>query len=271
MVEESDGTTKEIHDTDVDVKEELMFYAYQDLLDFITDFQKTRSGKPTKPMLSQIRNWDPKYDLQHASKEQRIKWRRSYTINWLYDLVNVFSHFVVKNRDAKGQKLNLETVDWSPAGLQRTSRTLFGLNDFAGEITSLAMQKPGTDFRQNIFPRHVFQLQCIVDSFTVCRGWSLNAYRGHILSAPAQEFRSPRDIDKFLRRDFKGFGHGYSMGVSALTNVFEQDAMLHGDPDRHRQSLLSLERLRDGFLFSLGESTYADGTKTTPPLSFLKH
>jgi hypothetical protein len=39
------------------------------------DFQETRSGKPTKRMLSEIRDWDPNFDLQRATKEQRIKWR----------------------------------------------------------------------------------------------------------------------------------------------------------------------------------------------------
>lgn len=55
----------------------------KDLLDFTNDFQKTRSGKPTKRMQAEIRNWDPEFDVQQASKEERIKWRRSYTINWL--------------------------------------------------------------------------------------------------------------------------------------------------------------------------------------------
>ena len=39
---------------DVDVKEQFLIHAYQDLLDFIKDFQATRSGKPTKPMLAEI-------------------------------------------------------------------------------------------------------------------------------------------------------------------------------------------------------------------------
>ncbi|KFX89139.1 hypothetical protein V490_07211 [Pseudogymnoascus sp. VKM F-3557] len=260
-----DGAPQEIHDTLIDVKEELMAYAYRDLLDFITDFQKTRSGKPTKSMLAEIRNWDPKYDLQHASKEQRIKWRRSYTINWLYDLVNVYSSSIIAHY---GQKHDLETVDWRSKEQQKAHRTLFGLNDFAGEITSFAMQKHGTDVRPNIFPRHVFQLQCIVDSFAVCRGWSLNTYKGHVITAPAQEFRPQRDIDLFLDREDKGFGHGYSLGVSELMTMFKRDAVMHGDLGRHKQTSYLLKCLCNEFHFALGESTYAGDNQTVPPSRF---
>jgi hypothetical protein len=62
-IEKGTGAVEEVHNTDVDVKEEIMLHAYPDLLYFITDFQKIRCGKPTKSMLSQIRNWDPKFDL----------------------------------------------------------------------------------------------------------------------------------------------------------------------------------------------------------------
>jgi len=75
----------EAQENAIDIKEQFLVHAYQNLLDFIMDFQKTRSGKPTKAMLAEIRDWNPELNLQKASKQQRIKWRRSYTINWLYD------------------------------------------------------------------------------------------------------------------------------------------------------------------------------------------
>lgn len=80
------GAVVQGQESPIDVREEFMIYAYQDLHDFIMDFQKNRSGKPTKRMLSEIRDWDPKFNLQRATKEQRIKWRRVYTINFLFDL-----------------------------------------------------------------------------------------------------------------------------------------------------------------------------------------
>jgi hypothetical protein len=102
--------------SDIDVKEEFLIYTYQDLFDFIIDYQKTRSGKPTKPMLKSIQDWDPYLNLLRASKGQRLRWRRSFTINWLYDLVNVFSSIVVQRRTMSGQNIPLETVDWSRTG-----------------------------------------------------------------------------------------------------------------------------------------------------------
>jgi hypothetical protein len=180
---------EKMEETYLDIKEQFSIYAYQDLLDFITDFQKTRSGKRTKPMLAEINEWDPNFDVRQKSKQQRIKWRRSYTINWLYDLVNVFSSIVVERNNIKGEKHVYEKVDWSVSGPWNQHRRLFGLNEFAGEVTSLAMQKPGTDIRQKILPHLVFQLQCIVDSLTVSRGWSISGMRGHVLKPPAVRFR----------------------------------------------------------------------------------
>ena len=176
----------------------------------------------TKSMLSQIRNWDQKFDLQRTSKEQRIKWRRSYTKKWLYGLVNLFLSFVVQRIKVKGQKIYLETVDWSYKGPWRSHWTLYGLNDFAGEITSFALQKSGTDVRQNIFPRHVFQMQCILDSLTVSRGWSLNSLKGHVLNAPARGFRPRRDVDLFVDRKTERFSHGYCQSVVVLTHIRER-------------------------------------------------
>lgn len=97
----------------VDAQEQFMFHAYRDLVDLLVDFRHTRSGKPTKSMMAQLRNWDPNFNLQTATKEERIKWRRAYTINWLYDLVNVFSSVVVQRVNLKGETWVMEKVDVS--------------------------------------------------------------------------------------------------------------------------------------------------------------
>ncbi|RFU23991.1 hypothetical protein B7463_g12346, partial [Scytalidium lignicola] len=55
-IEPGSGSARPIQEVDVDVEEQLLLHTYTDLFDFITDFQKTRSGKPTKPMLSEIRD-----------------------------------------------------------------------------------------------------------------------------------------------------------------------------------------------------------------------
>jgi hypothetical protein len=261
-------TAEMVQEVDIDVKEQFLIYTYWDLLDFIMDFQKTRSGKPTKRMLSEIRDWDPNFDLQQATKEQRIKWRRVYTINWLYDLVNLFSSIVVQRNTMKGQNWIFETVDWSTKGPWNQHRRLYGLNELAGDITSLAMQKGGTDVRQKILPHHVFQIQCIVDSLAVSRGWSVNSLKGHILNPPARGFRPRRDVDLFMDRENERVGHGYCNAVEVLTQFFEKDAMMHGDPNRHQQKSELLKEFMDDFVNWLGESKYMYGLKTIPPSRF---
>lgn len=93
----------------LDIKELFLIHTYHDLVDFITDYQKTRSGKPTKRMLAQIDNWNPNLDLQKATSKERIKWRRSYTINWLYDLVNITAGVAIHEQNAKKRKLCVGT------------------------------------------------------------------------------------------------------------------------------------------------------------------
>ncbi|KAJ5589095.1 hypothetical protein N7537_011773 [Penicillium hordei] len=215
--------------SDIDVKEEFLIYTYQDLFDFIIDYQKTRSGKPTKPMLKSIQDWDPYLNLLRASKGQRLRWRRSFTINWLYDLVNVFSSIVVQRRTMSGQNIPLETVDWSRTGPWNKHRRLFGINDFAGDITHLAVQKPGTDIKSKVLPHHVFELQCIIDSLAVSRGWSVSVLTGHVLKPAAKDFRPRRDVDLFMDRENKRFGKGFCSSVDILSQLFDKDATLHGD------------------------------------------
>ncbi|KAL6231906.1 hypothetical protein BDW75DRAFT_218870 [Aspergillus navahoensis] len=266
---DNSGPAETVMTRDIDIREHLMIYAYEDLLDFITDYQKTRSGKPTKPMLRSLK-WDPNLDLRRASKEDRLKWRRAYAINWLYDLVNVFSSIVVQRRNLKGEQIALESVDWSVHGPWHMHRRLFGLNEFAGEITSLAMQKPGTDIRPKILPHLVFQLQSIVDSLCVARGWSANGMLGDSLVCPAtrySDFRPRRDIDIFLDRNNER-NKGFCLGVSVLLQILERDAMLHGDPDRYKLVSGIIEELRDDFVNWLGETKYMYGLTTIPPSRF---
>jgi hypothetical protein len=44
----SNDKAEKVQETDIDVKEQFMIHTYWNLLDFITDFQHTYSGKPTK-------------------------------------------------------------------------------------------------------------------------------------------------------------------------------------------------------------------------------
>ncbi|KAJ4158643.1 uncharacterized protein LMH87_009159 [Akanthomyces muscarius] len=176
-----------------DVREQLSTYAYHDLLDFIHDFQKTHSGKPTKRMLKQIANWNFHADLQKLSHEERRQWRRSYTINWLYDLVNVFWGF------ADGLHSTVKTSTWwrgqtNNDDFRFLPVPLYGVNDFAGFVASLTRKSYGTDISNKILPHHVFQLQCMVDSMTVSRGWFYVPTIGYIVKPPPQSALSPAEI-----------------------------------------------------------------------------
>ncbi|KAI1816979.1 hypothetical protein GGS20DRAFT_535631 [Poronia punctata] len=262
------ASTHKVREAAIDVKEQFLIHTYRDLVDFLTDFQKTRSGKPTKALLKELGAWNPKLDLRKATETERLKWRRAYTINWLYDLVNVFSSIVVQRNTLRGEHHRLELVNWSPDGPWDQHRRVWGLTKFAGVITHLAMQKPGSDIRRKIDPHHVFQLQCIVDSFTISRGWSLNAWEGHVLRAPARDFRPGRDIELFLDRENKEIGRGFLQAVDLLKQVLQKDGLVHGDLHRHESGFLILESLQYDFINWLGESKYMNGLDTIPPSRF---
>jgi hypothetical protein len=263
-----DGTPEKVDNKYLDVREQFMIHTYEHLVDFIEDYQKTRSGKPTKRMLAEIRDWDPKFDLQRANNEERIRWRRSYIINWLYDLVNLHSAVVMQRINQKGEKHVLENVDWSPRGPWAIHRTLYGINEFSAFVTTLAMQKQGTDIRKRILPQHVFQLQCIIDSLMVTRGWSIHSMKGHILRPPPRNFRPRRDVDLFLDRYVERIPHGFLNGCDVLPQFLDKDAELHGDPKRHDGLKVLLKWLLDDFRDWLGESKYMSGLNTIPPSRF---
>ncbi|GAB1741341.1 hypothetical protein NU219Hw_g6578t1 [Hortaea werneckii] len=110
------GRPEKVRHTYLDAEESFWVHTYNDLLAFIADFQKNR-GTPTKAMQAQLNQWDLTLDLQRATNDERIQWRRLYTINWLYDLVNVFSSIVVQRNTMKGERHVLENVTGLPAVL----------------------------------------------------------------------------------------------------------------------------------------------------------
>ncbi|RYC82256.1 hypothetical protein BFJ63_vAg14848 [Fusarium oxysporum f. sp. narcissi] len=262
-----DGEQHSQKETALDIKEQFLIHAYQDLRDFVLDFQANRTGKPTKAMQAKISKWDPNFNLEGATNEERVDWRRCYTIKWLYDLVNVFSSIVVQRNTVRGEKHVYENVDWSASGPWGVHRVLFGLNEFAGDITSMAMKKPGTDITKMIYPHHVFQMQCIVDSFTVSRGWSLSALHGHMLEAPAKKGRARRDVDLFLDRQNKRVFAGYCQTVDLLKQILEKD----GKMAQHKDFFEIIKIAQLDFVDFLGEHKYTTGLDTIPPSRFVDH
>lgn len=252
------------------MKELLLLHAYQDFITFITDFQKNSNGKPSKALAKELGKWDPEFDLQKATKEERLKWRRTYTINWLYDLVNLFSAILVQQNNLEGQNWDLSTVDWSVTGPWNPGRhrRLFGLNEFAGFVCSMAWQKQGTDIRKHVMPHHILQLQVIVDSLTVSRGWFVSALEGHVIREPARQFRPRRDVDCFLDRKNKKFGSGYLLSAKFLQH-FLRNPTENGDPLRYAASHADIIKAHfEEFRDWLGESKYKSGMNTIPPSRF---
>jgi hypothetical protein len=71
-----------------------------------------------------------------------------------------------------------------------------------------------------------------------------------------------------LDRENKNFGRGYCSGIEVLNQLLEKDAMMHGDPYRHRQKSELLTAFRYDLVNWLGESKYMYGLTTIPPSRF---
>ncbi|KAH0346581.1 hypothetical protein KCU81_g3932, partial [Aureobasidium melanogenum] len=237
----------------------LSLHVYQDLLEFLGDFQKNRTGKPTKRMQSRLSSWDPSFDLQQATLAERIEWRRSYTINWLYDLVNVFSYIVIQENKISTKTRPLETIDWHVKTPYHRPRKLYGLETFAELITTLAMQKSGTNVQSKILPHHVFQLQCIVDSFTALRGWGPGIQRGYanFTKEPPGKV-SPTDCLKLFLGTHES---GFLSGAEALSRRLKEYQRTSSDQlASYRIAWMLLDRFRVQFSSWLGKS---DGAFTS--------
>ncbi|KAK1975498.1 hypothetical protein LZ30DRAFT_605505 [Colletotrichum cereale] len=219
--------------TSVDLREYIMSYTCRDLVDFVVDYQRKRNGQ--------------------AAREERLKWRRAYTIKWLYDLVNLYSSPGVKHADEEHQKL--EDMDWSPETGKVLQKAVMGLQDFASIITSLAMQKSGTYVPERILPHQVFVLQCIVDAFTVSRGWSIDMLKGHVLVNPPQSFSPTREIELFLDRNNERGNSGCLPSLDVLGKLLEGDEAIRKQPGHNRGWINSIRELR-GAWGNLGRSVH---------------
>ncbi|SPQ19181.1 5fef2285-2abb-49d2-9a44-8740aab37832 [Thermothielavioides terrestris] len=226
-------------EAEVDVKEHFLLHAYQDLVDFLADFQKNRNGKPTKRMLDEIGDWNPELNLREASKEERLRWRRAYTINWLYDLVNVHSSMVAQRNNTSAREGEREArEDMECYGQPDPHPRIFGLNQFASAISSLARRKNGTD--------------------------SPSADQGPVLAPPAPDFHPRRDVDIFLDPKYERFGRGFLRAVNVLWKSFERDAEELGDKERNKHKHL-LWWIEHDIGVGLGELKYLRLWLSIPP------
>ncbi|GJC99709.1 hypothetical protein ColKHC_08535 [Colletotrichum higginsianum] len=248
----------------VDLKEYMLSDAYRNLVDFIVDYQKNRNGFPTMKMLMHTTPWDPGFDLQQATKEERLEWRRVYTINWLFDLVNHYSSPILEQPPG-GQ--NLEDIDWSTRNECLAPKAISGLQYFGAVITSLAMQKPGTQVADRISPLDVFVLQCVVDAFTVSRGWSVDTLKGHVIIASPQSFDPTREIKIFLRGKNERGDSGCLNSLDRLVGIFEASEEFPKEPE-HRQGWLRAIRVFYNSLLLLGDSNRVRTCHSFPSSNF---
>ncbi|OIW22387.1 hypothetical protein CONLIGDRAFT_638365 [Coniochaeta ligniaria NRRL 30616] len=253
---------------DVDAREQLMTYSYRDLIDFVTDFQKSRSGKPTKRMMKEIGKWDPDFNLRQASEDEILQWRRCYTINWLFDLVNTYSSFVLQRRHKEGNMKSLDLTDWTLSSIPTKDRCFPGLDDFAGFVTHLAMQKQTSKVSHMILPHHVFQLQCMVDSFTVSRRWSVSPVYGHVLRTPPVQFQPQGDILQFLNTECPSHHRpGIIQGIDSLVDGLKHEERLRRSSGRFKACQSLLQNLSSELTRTLGTSKGLHGVNA--PVSAL--
>ncbi|OBS27905.1 hypothetical protein FPOA_01846 [Fusarium poae] len=234
-----------------DVKEQFLYNTYLALKGFLDDFRINRTGKPTTKLKRTLATWDPTVILANLSHDDRMTWRRIYIIKWLYDLVNVSSAIQLKkNRDSADPK-SLQYVDWTGDH----ERTIFGLNEFAVDITRMAMQERNFQVETLIQLHHVFQLQCIVDSFTVSRGWYIPMEETvHDVAEPA-DLQATRDIDVFLDRHEKFITRGYRGSIFKMN----LDLEISCEDFSHFQNLLdSINLSGQEFHDYLGQHVYAN-------------
>ncbi|RPA83332.1 hypothetical protein BJ508DRAFT_413529 [Ascobolus immersus RN42] len=264
------GPARMVNSNYIDAKEGFFLHAYWDLLAFILDWQATRSGKPTKKMLKELNKWDPNLDLRKVSKEERVQWRRQYTINWLYDLISVYSSIAVQ-RKHRGMPIVYDREDWSADGKYKEHRRLYGLNRFAGEVTALAMSKLDVqEIKKRILPHTVFELQLIVDSWTSSRGWTHSLMNGHVLKAPPSNFQPTRDVDMFLDKDKKlDSFRGFVPSVDIFVQLIDKTEFTAGNQGRTNElHKILLPTLSEDFICWLGSSKLAYGLNDIPPTRF---
>ncbi|KAG9529298.1 hypothetical protein KCU93_g3615, partial [Aureobasidium melanogenum] len=249
----------------VSFRESFSLHIFDCLVEFVTDYRSNRTGKPTKRLQADLDKWNPACNVRELSPDDRLQWRRLYIINWLYDLVNVYSH-IVRRENGIGRD-SPESITWSLSGPYRRDARLFGLEDFASSVTTWAMQKPGTDFQHKILLHHVFQLHCIADSFTATYGWSPSRTESEQNLPYTPHFDPRTAINRFLDRHTDGDSVGFVKGVNALLNALKPTPSLFRFA--HENNILQeLEFLRTQFKTWLGVSKHAFDAEDSPASRF---
>ena len=198
----TDGSCFKLFDAQsVDLKETFMIYTFESLVEFLSDFRATQDGKPTKAMAKRLQNWDHTIDLMSLTREEYIQWRHLYTIKLLYTL---------------GPDCLTSTVAY---------------------LANLRPPPPKDFIRCRLMPVDVFVLQCLVDSFTVSRGYSYNPLTGPTLTQapPADVFLPARDLALFL-------GVKLDSTTNEAAGMYQQ---VENPPKKLRNALFVCHRIKD--------------------------
>ncbi|MCJ1460299.1 hypothetical protein MMC28_010678 [Mycoblastus sanguinarius] len=143
------------------IEDNLLLTTHNDLVSFITEYRKNRTGNPSSTFAKM--NWnlnfrDTQFTLASEMTPENIrKWKADYTISWLYDLVNTYAASRLNSANPKIQ--NPEKLDWKfedTVKSEWTRRPLWGPLDFAYDITVLVMQKINAPIEEELKPHHVF-------------------------------------------------------------------------------------------------------------------
>ena len=208
------------------IEESLLLSTHDDLVTFIADYRKNRTGKPSSTYKNT--NWNPNFKdtrftpLKDLTPQNLRKWKADYTISWLYDLVNTYAY--ERLRDGSPKLKNPEKMDWDcgeSGECKWTRRQLWGPVDFAYDITRLAMQTSKAPIEGDLKPHHILQLQIAVDSMLSAKRWAAQDV------PPADCYGSPSSASLWDQNDDiqkpEGMKINWMLSTQELMRYYESD------------------------------------------------
>ncbi|KAG8623298.1 hypothetical protein KVT40_008274 [Elsinoe batatas] len=196
-------------------------HIFNDLTDFVVDFQKNNNGKPTKRMAAMLARWNPDAAIRHMSQGDLVAWRRLYTINWLYNFVALSSAADPSNAIGIKTELSVKDCMHTPPP---------GMEDLACTIKACITSNPVSALP--VSAHQVFELQTVVDSFMISKGWCIHPVHGNIFDPCARQ-TGCHDLDQVLQ-SLHTAERDRDLAIHELQSCMENDTSLHDDPNRHK-------------------------------------
>lgn len=194
------------------MKELLMLNTYHDLIEFVRDYNQAPVGEPTEALNVRLIKWEFDTDVAKLSPKNLKAWRRLYTIKWLYTLLKSFYEH---DKLVQERALILSNGDQAPSATRKTS--FFLMNDFVADLINLISQGIGVA-EEKISFHLLFQLQCMVDSFTVSRGWRVRI-SSNVMQDPAYSLADSTTA-KYIEQLLCSGNEAEPRGVVSAVNYF---------------------------------------------------